>query len=121
MLRKSNLLLGLASFVLLGISLPALSENSLSKEDWLKTFKALAPDAICQGIVSGEKTGAMLKEKNIDLEKCKPLITQSLNRCLDKLAAEMPSNIPESESKSLGEKLGRCSGEDFYHHYIAKP
>lgn len=110
----------LAIFLSFIISAPAYSEGSVPKEDWLKSFKALAPDAICKGITSGTRTAALLKDSNIDFEKCKPLMTESLNRCLNQYSSEMPTNIPLSESKKLGETIGRCSGEDFYLHYLSK-
>lgn len=126
MLHQIKLITTLSLLSFLSVSTPVFAgintsnEVSVSKEDWLKAFRALAPEAICKGIMSGEKTNALLKENGITLEKCKPLITQSLNRCLEKYSAAMPTNIPESESKNLGEKLGKCSGEDFYTHYIEK-
>jgi hypothetical protein len=110
----------LSTLSLLSLSMTAFSEISVPKEEWLKSFRTLAPTAMCQGIMNGEKTAALLKANNITMEKCKPLITQSLDRCLAKYSPEIPQTVGSNDGKSLGEKLGRCSGEDFYTHFITK-
>lgn len=98
----------------------AYSEDKITKDNWLKQFKNMAPGAMCNSLLTGKVTADTLKTKQINYEKCTSLITQSVDRCLAQYSSTLPQEINSETSKKWGLEIGKCSGRDFYQHNIAK-
>src|ERR1700738_1760398 len=78
------------------------SNTVVSKGVWLDKFKSMAPTVMCRSMLGREDTRKILNTNHISYDKCLPLITKSMNSCIDKFSPALPATLDMSESKKWG-------------------
>ncbi|MCE0722028.1 hypothetical protein [Legionella resiliens] len=111
-------IIGMSSILFSTIVL-ADSSKSLTKDEWLASFKEQAPAKMCRQLVDDAKTNKLLANANISYDKCVALISVSFDKCKTKFYSELPANIDDKNISTWGNNLGKCIGIDFFSNNLA--
>ncbi|HHF7375410.1 hypothetical protein [Legionella bozemanae] len=111
-------IIGMSSILFSTIVL-ASSSKSVTKDEWLTSFKEQAPAKMCRQLVDDPKTNKLLVNANISYDKCVALISVSFDKCKTKFYSELPVNIDNKNASIWGNNLGKCIGTDFFSNNLA--
>lgn len=68
----------------------AFATTTISKDQWLTAFKALAPSKMCRNLVNDPDTNNLLQKANISYDKCVTLIPASFEKCQKNMIRNFP-------------------------------
>lgn len=97
----------------------AFATTTISKDQWLTAFKALAPSKMCRNLVNDPDTNNLLQKANISYDKCVTLIPASFEKCQKKYDSKLPEKIDKKNASIWGTKIGNCIGVDFFTNNLA--
>ncbi len=116
-IHQLKVLLGFGiCFLLLQSALASATE--ISKDDWLKKLKDIAPTMICKGFLDDEAISKQMKVQNIDDQKCIALIPASFDKCQTENYANIPNTMNRESGSTWGHTMGECIGRDFAVQYL---
>ncbi|KTD42845.1 hypothetical protein [Legionella parisiensis] len=110
--KSLTAIIGMNSILFSTIALAA-SSKSVTKDEWLASFKEQAPAKMCRQLVDDPKTNKLLVNANISYDKCVALISVSFDKCKTKFYSELPVNLDNKDASTWGNNLGKCIGMDF--------
>lgn len=113
---KRAVSVSLVLFPLLGTA--AEQKLEMSKDVWIGKIKEVVPEPICKGFLQDKTIAERLKERNIDLEKCKQLIPGITDKCVKKFYDKLPDTITQENVSKWGHSIGECIGADFVINYV---